>query len=193
MEIGPYDNPSCVGENVKYFDIHDAETLKKLAEKNNRPVKKTPEKIHYVEPNGDLSIVNEKFDMVFSSHVIEHQPDLILHLQNVGNILNEGGLYVLVIPDKRYCFDHYRNGTSLFEVIDVHVNKRSRHTFKNIAEARCMRAHNSAVMHWLGLHGELDIKPETVDRAINVYEKSMNGGGMSILMRGALLQKFLAT
>ncbi len=176
LEIGPYDNPSCIGENVKYFDIYDAETLKALAEKSDRPFKNTPDKIHYVEPNGDLSIVNEKFDMVFSSHCIEHQPDLIRHLKNVENILDEGGLYVLVIPDKRYCFDHFRNGTTLFEVIDATVENRTLHSFKNVGEYTCLHTHNNSFLHWLGEHGENKLDSKKFLKSVDDYSRSIADG-----------------
>jgi len=176
LEIGPYDNPACIGDNVKYFDVHDSETLKVLAEKEKRPFKNTPEKIHYVEPNGDLSIVKEKFDIVFSSHCIEHQPDLIRHLQNVENLLNEGGLYVLVIPDKRYCFDHFRNGSTLFEVIGAAVENRTIHNFKSVSEYNCLHTHNNSVLHWLGEHGTGTFSSEKFASAIDSYEKSINEG-----------------
>ena len=178
LEIGPYDNPTCIGKNVKYFDVHDAATLAANALKAKRPFKNTPEKIHYVEPNGDLQIVDEKFDIVFSSHCIEHQPDLVKHLQNVENILNDEGLYILVIPDKRYCFDHYRNETPVFEVVAAHVNATQIHTFKNLAEATCLRTHNNSILHWLGVHGDISINAQNFVNAINNYEKSVNGGGL---------------
>ena len=177
LEIGPYDNPTCIGENVKYFDVHDEKTLEKMALEAQRPFKNTPKKIHYVEPTGNLKIVNEKFDMVFSSHCIEHQPDLISHLQNVGDILNDGGYYVLLIPDKRYCFDHFRSETTIFEVIDAHVNSRSLHTFKSIAENECLHTHNNSVLHWFGVHGSNEISNENFIRSTEIYGKSMSGGG----------------
>ena len=176
LEIGPYDNPSLVGENVKYFDIYDSETLKELAEKTNRPVKKTPAKIHYVEPNGDLSIVNEKFDMVFSSHCIEHQPNLLKHLKNVEKILVEGGLYVLVIPDKRYCLAHFRNDTNLFDVLDAAVENRTLHTFKSVSENRYGFAHNNPILHWLGEHGSIKFGVKEFTGALNDYKKSVVDG-----------------
>ncbi|MBQ7628723.1 MAG: methyltransferase domain-containing protein [Selenomonadaceae bacterium] len=177
LEIGPFDNPFCVGESVKYFDIFDAETLKESAAKANRPFKNTPKKIHYVDPNGDISIIDEKFDIVFSSHCIEHQPDLVAHLNNVANILNDGGFYVLVIPDKRYCFDHFRQETALFEVLDASVNKRTLHSFKSLAESGYFLTHNNSVLHWIGQHGTLDVAQESFAKTQKKYEESVKGGG----------------
>ncbi len=51
---------------------------------------RTP-KIEYLSPTGDLTIVNRRFHAVLSSHCIEHQPDLIRHLQHVAALLDPGG------------------------------------------------------------------------------------------------------
>lgn len=193
LEIGPFDNPFCVGDSVKYFDVLDVDALKERAKKHNRKNNNVPKKIHYVEPTGNLNIVNEKFDIVFSSHVIEHQPDLVRHLRNVERILNDGGLYILIIPDKRYCFDYYRPITSLSDVLAAFVNKNSLHTAKSLIEEYCLTTHNDAVRHWNGDHGYIEITKEKFDKAVEIYEKSVTGGGTSILTLGALSQKFLAT
>ncbi|MBR5912800.1 MAG: class I SAM-dependent methyltransferase [Selenomonadaceae bacterium] len=173
LEIGPFNNPFFVGDNVKYFDVLDTETIRERARKVSPKFEGVPPKIHYVEPNGDMSIIKEKFDIVFSSHVIEHQPDLVRHLQNVGNILNDGGMYILVIPDKRYCFDHYRNETKFFEVIDAYVNENKSHTFKSVAESNCFRAHNNSFLHWIGVHGSNELKLKEFTDMLETYAQGV--------------------
>lgn len=123
LEISPWDRPFLRGENVKYFGVEDAESLRKSADSASRHFNNVPEEIHFVSPTGDLGIVDEMFDIVFSSHVVEHCPDLIAHFQNVAKILNAGGLYVLIVPDKRYCFDYYHAESTLSEVIDAFVSE----------------------------------------------------------------------
>lgn len=173
LEIGPYDYPACIGEHVKYFDIHDSVTLKELALKEGRNKKNTPAKIDYVEPHGDLSIVKETFNIVFSSHCIEHQPDLVRHLKNVENILEENGLYILVIPDHRYCFDHFRKASTLYEIIEAYFEKRTHHTFKSVMEYNCVHAHNNSILHWVGNHGENKLDEEKFRKTYELYEKSL--------------------
>ena len=51
--------------------------------------------IDYVSENGDLSIITDKFDMILSAHLIEHQICLIKHLQNIENLLNADGYYIV--------------------------------------------------------------------------------------------------
>lgn len=154
LEISPANNPFIKGDSVKYFGIMDSEALKTNAEKSQRPVDRVPEKIHFVSPTGDLGVVDEKFDLVFSAHVIEHCPDLIEHFQGVSKILNKGGLYILIVPDKRYCFDYYHSESTLSEVIDAFANERKFPRLADVINGIYTRTHNNAVMHWLGIHGE---------------------------------------
>lgn len=153
LEISPWDDPFLGGANVKYFGIEDSEALKKSAIEANRYNDKVPETIHFVSPTGDLSVVNEKFDIVFSAHVIEHCPDLVEHFKGVANILNPGGLYVLIIPDKRYCFDYYHAESTLTEVIEAFAAKRKIPRLADVINQGFTRTHNNAVLHWFGEHG----------------------------------------
>lgn len=180
LEIGPFDNPFFYGDSVKYFDVLDTEKLKERAKIHNRFFNRIPPKIHYVEPTGNMSIVDEKFDIVFSSHVIEHQPNFIRELNHVENILTDGGLYILFIPDKRYCFDYYRPVSSLSDVLEAFVNNVSLHSAKSIIEHFCMTTHNDPVRHWRGDHGELNITKEKFINAKSNYEKSVNGGYINV-------------
>ena len=120
LEIGPFYKPNCIGDNVEYFDILDRDALIKRATEINSSINidQIPY-INYVSENGDLSIIDKKFDALFSSHAIEHQLDLIDHFQKASKLLNKGGKYYMIIPDKRYCFDYF--------------NKESRGAFKIVA------------------------------------------------------------
>ena len=44
------------------------------------------------------------------------------------------GMISLVVPDKRYCFDHYRPITGLSKIIDSHYQKNKIHTPGTVAE-----------------------------------------------------------
>src|SRR4249919_1725326 len=107
LEIGPFDRPWLSGSNVRYFDVLPQEQLRTRAATEFGRIPKNCPHIHYVSPTGDLSIVDAEFGAVFSSHCIEHQPDVIRHLREVERLLRPGGLYYLIVPDKRFCFDHF--------------------------------------------------------------------------------------
>lgn len=68
---------------------------------------------------GDLRV-----DYVIASHVIEHVPDPISWLTELGNVLRPGGVISLVIPDKRYCFDAKRPLSTTGELLDAWISKR---------------------------------------------------------------------
>ncbi len=117
LEIGPFYSPMCRGANIKYFDIIDQKALQSraLTLNPNINIDKVPY-IDYVDSTGDLSIIQETFDGVVSSHVIEHQLDFIDHLQKVTKLLNKGGKYYMIIPDKRYCFDHFNKESNIADI-----------------------------------------------------------------------------
>jgi SAM-dependent methyltransferase len=109
--------------------------------------------IDFVSQTGDLDCVDRVFDNVFSSHCIEHQPDLARHLRQVESLLVPGGAYYLIIPDKRYCFDHYIAESRLSELYAAAAEKRRLHSDASILNHRLFTTHNRSLLHWLGLHG----------------------------------------
>jgi len=154
LEISPWDSPFLRGDNVKYFEVMNAEEVRKATVGVQRNLDTIPEKIDFVGAKGDLSVINETFDIVFSAHVIEHCPDLVEHFQNVSKILNAGGLYIMVVPDKRYCFDYYHSESTISEVIDAFVNDRKIPRLADVINFAYTRTHNNPILHWLGEHGE---------------------------------------
>jgi hypothetical protein len=156
LEIGPFTNPSLIGNHVKYFDVLDFPELVKRAIKHSYPVTHDF-KIDYVSSNGDLGIVGEKFNSVFSSHCIEHQVNLIKHLNDVDKILTSEGQYYLIIPDKRYCFDYFLPESLVVDVLGAYLLKSNGlHHPINILKNRVMTTHNDPVRHWAGEHGDIN-------------------------------------
>lgn len=152
LEIGPFNRPLITGENVKYFEVLNKSQLAIRASEQGLDPLTIPD-IHYVDEFGDLSSVGDKFTAAASSHCIEHQPDLVSHLSQVSNLLNSNGYYFLVIPDKRFCFDHYIPETSVGEIISNHLEKRTNHTLTNVLKHKLETTHNDPVRHWDGDHG----------------------------------------
>ncbi len=143
LEIGPGVKPLIAGANVEYFDVED-----RAAGQRGKSTL-VPEITHLSE-TADLSIVPSGAKLVCSSHVIEHTPDLIAHILAVDRILLPGGRYVLIIPDKRYCFDAANPPSHLGEVISAYLDKRKVHSFASIFEHDVLRTHNRSGRHWRG-------------------------------------------
>lgn len=135
LEFGPLIRPIVSKKdypNIFFADVRSTEDIKKLYTSND-----------YLEATGldvDIDAVAEidyvitksytetfknekKFDVVYLSHVIEHMPDIISFLKDVVNILEKDGKLVLIYPDARYCFDHFRNGTTFIDAYDIYKSK----------------------------------------------------------------------
>ncbi len=152
IEIGPFCNPLLCGPNVSYFDVLSQEENVERARLIGLDPAGVPH-IDYVSQTSDLSTVDHCFDVVISSHCLEHQPDLIGHLQGVEKILKSGGSYFLLVPDKRYCFDHFIPLSNLSEVIVAHREQRKMHILRSVIEHRALITHNDSLRHWQGDHG----------------------------------------
>lgn len=148
LEIGPLDRP--VIRRAKYFDVLPTPQLQEYAAKVGRKPEGVPE-IDYYSAGGDLAVVPEKFDAVVSCHCIEHQPDIIRHLSQVRGLLRPGGRYLMVVPDRRYCFDHFRREST---VDDMRAARgRTLHSLETLIEHSTEVTHNNALLHWIGIHG----------------------------------------
>ena len=175
LGIVPYFAPCFSGENVRYFDIFSQDQLRENAKRDPDPVVNPDSipQIHYHNSDGDMSGIPETFDIVFSSHCIEHQPDLVWHLQQVHDLLSPGGTYYILQPDKRFCFDHMRPETALGEVIQAAREKRRRHTLKTLVDHHMLQTHNHAHRHWAGDHtdpGWQDGQTAGLQKALDFYD-----------------------
>jgi SAM-dependent methyltransferase len=170
LEIGPFWQPLKRGPNVEYLDILDAAQLRERAARTRGDPNGVPDTIHYV---GGLDRVDRSYDVVLSSHAIEHQPDLVHHFQEIEHILKPGGGYFLIIPDKRYCFDHFIAESSIADILASHRDRRKGHTLKSVIEHRALTTHNDALRHWQGDHGNRERRrSERVKAALEEYDRA---------------------
>lgn len=106
--------------------------------------------------------------MILSCHSIEHQTNFIKHLTNVSGLLKNNGVYVVICPDKRYCFDHFIKETTIADIINMNYINNEKHTIKSVIEHRALTCHNDCGRHWNNDHGTPNI--ENIKNAINEYE-----------------------
>jgi SAM-dependent methyltransferase len=91
------------------------------------------EKVDIVWRNGSLdeAVPAERlgtFDVLIASHVIEHLPDPIGFFKSASRILNrEGGVLVMAVPDKRWCFDCLKQVSSTGQFLAAHRMGAQRH------------------------------------------------------------------
>lgn len=169
LEIGPFFRPALKGDRVRYVDVLDSEGLKRRAQSHGYSPNDVPDCVHYVSPEGSLAQIDAQFDFVFSSHTIEHQPDLVRHLREVHDHLRPGGCYALIIPDKRYCFDALMPESTIAEVLEAYLEERRLHRAASVIEHLALTTHNDPARHWAGDHGEASDRSARIGQALEVW------------------------
>jgi hypothetical protein len=127
LEVGPL-HRCIVGRDegdVSYVDVLDRDgLLEHYRNDPHVPAESIPEiDFHLIQDDGrTLSLVEATkpgapFDWVVASHVIEHVPDVIGWLAELAEMVVDDGTLVLVVPDKRYCFDVHRPPSTVGQMI----------------------------------------------------------------------------
>jgi SAM-dependent methyltransferase len=147
LEIGPFAAPLLRGTPVRYCDVLDTAQLRERAASLGMDPALVPE-VHYRMGDGLLDDVPDRFEAILGSHSIEHQPDLVGHLQQVERRLLPGGRYFLLVPDHRYTFDRQIPASTIAEVLQAHEEGRRVHTLRSVIEHRALTVHNDPVAHW---------------------------------------------
>lgn len=168
LEIGPLCNPCMVGKrrNVYTVDYFTKEELTRNYMNDPNVDKSKICNVNYVIKDNlkytDV-IRDRRFDICFSSHNAEHVPCLVTFLNNISSILKPKSYFFLCIPDYRYCFDHFRKPSTIFDVLDSYYNKRDKPSPVSHLESKYITTHNDSVKHW-----------ETLDNSIRNIFVSMN-------------------
>ena len=107
-----------------------------------------------------------------ASHVIEHVPDLIGWLDQVAEVTADGGDLVLAVPDRRYCFDLHRPGTTLGQMLQANELGETVPSVRAVYDYKRGHASVQAPDIWNGKVAgyerriyPLDVVREQVDRA----------------------------
>lgn len=133
LEIGPSYRPilpKSLAYNTVSVDHADAHELRrKYASEGNVDVSKI-EDVDYVWRGEPLSalIGTARFDLVVASHVIEHAPDILGFLKECEKLLKPEGKLLLVVPDRRRCFDFFRPVSTTGAVLQAHSERRRLHS-----------------------------------------------------------------
>jgi SAM-dependent methyltransferase len=158
LEIGALHSPIIdpnVYNNVYILDVFDTDTLRKNYENDKEVDINKIVNVDYVWSGQKYNelITDRKFDQVLSSHNIEHQPDLIKYLNNISSVLIPGGLIYFIIPDKRYCFDHFKKESDIIDILSANIRQDIKPSISNLLEWRIKNTHNNADNHWNNDHG----------------------------------------
>jgi SAM-dependent methyltransferase len=140
LEIGGGYNPRYVKPthpNVHHLDHASTEQLRaKFSADPN--VADRIDKVQHIDfvfdgrPIDNLVPPELRFDVIYGSHVLEHQVDLVGHLQSLEKLLKPGGRVIEMIPDLRTCFDALRFPTVTADVLVAHQRGAPTHRGKEV-------------------------------------------------------------
>ena len=139
LEIGPSHSPIVPKKAGYKVDTIDHMTREQLVEKyTSEDVKlENIEEVDFVwsgQPYAKLTGKTAYYDWIIASHIIEHSTDFIGFLNDCDSIMKDIGVISLVVPDKRFCFDHFRPHTGIAEIIDAHNKESTIHSPGTVAE-----------------------------------------------------------
>jgi SAM-dependent methyltransferase len=125
--------PKAKGYDVRVADHLDQAGL--VAKYDGLRPTDAIETVDYVLTGRGLAdAIDERFDWIVGSHVLEHTVCLVTFLRDAETLLGPGGILSLAVPDRRYCLDRFRDRTSLGRVIDVFRASPAVHSEGSILE-----------------------------------------------------------
>lgn len=183
IELGPLDRPIMAkrdGYRVEIVDYMSAEELRAHyggRDENAVDVDAIEEVDHVSGGQSLTELVGRTgaYDWIVASHVIEHVPDPVSFFRDVEALLVPSGRLVLVIPDKRYCFDHFGELTSSGQVVDAFVERRTRPTPGQVVDYFARTATADGSIAW-GRRTDVDPVPTYgADEMRDGYDRSLGG------------------
>jgi Methyltransferase domain len=162
LEIGPGFNPllpKAEGYRVETLDHASREQLvAKYAQTAGVDTSRI-EPVDHVSTGASVFDAVGKlahFDYIVASHVIEHTTDMLGFLKDCQRLLKPDGVLALAVPDKRYSFDVLRPLSSTGDVLQAHLDKRTRHPAGRVFDEVAYNALRAGALAWgPDAHGEL--------------------------------------
>lgn len=137
LEFGPSYHPlfkKSDGYNIEIVDYKSQDDLKKFYEPQNIDTSQI-EHVDYLWKGESLNdLIPKKYKIITANHLLEHLPNLIGFLTECENLLEDDGLFIISLPDKRLCFDYFRQNTSLAQLIDASMRGDIKPTYGAIVE-----------------------------------------------------------
>jgi len=171
LEIVPYFNPiapRAAGYRSATLDVFaKAELQKKATMDPNIPRERVAE-IEDVDLLGSASDLadltrsrygaDHRWDWIVSSHNFEHVPNPVRFLQQCAEVLRPEGVLRMAIPDKRYCFDHFRPLTEASELLQAfHEDRRKPTVYQIFRQESFCSEWQPGGTRWVPFHRNLSL------------------------------------
>ncbi|VFU07813.1 methyltransferase domain-containing protein [Methylocella tundrae] len=133
LEIGAFDLPLVepMEGRCDFADWNTAQYLRDIAKPDTGHNPDFVVPINYNLLEG-YDQVPDGYDWVAAAHVIEHVPDIIGWLKQIATKLKPGGILFLIIPDKRYIFDIYRQESTFTDALVAHKSAFKHPSFAQV-------------------------------------------------------------
>ena len=157
LEIGPAHNailPKRDGFRTRTVDYLDRDGLVEKYRSFEQYDPNDIDEVDYVLAVGVpmANVIDERFDVVLASHVLEHSFSVIDFINDCTSLLAPGGVVSLIVPDYRYTFDRFRERSSLGRVIDAADERRRTHTVGTLAEFSLNAVKHRGTTSWAAGH-----------------------------------------
>jgi SAM-dependent methyltransferase len=165
LEIGPLCSPivtkSESNGHVWYVDHASAEELKEIYRDVPEVVLDNIVNVDFIWGKRSLSelVNNHLFDYVIASHVIEHIPDMLGWINEIGEVLKDNGILSLVIPDKRYTFDYIREVSTPGMLVEAYLRHQRRPGPREIFDYLASARKIDVISAWNGTIDKLSLLP----------------------------------
>ena len=183
LDVGPLNNPmfSKNEADIYYADVKSTEEIKNIysyleESRFNRIVD-----IDYVIEDSYENTFKDKdtkFDFIIFSHVFEHIPNPIEVLLDVSTILSLKGKLCILLPDKEFTFDHYRENTSFADWYDVYIRGEAhslpRLVLDNMLDSVTL---NNPMDYWN--KNVTEYPNPNISTCLDLYQKFVNGNEKS--------------
>lgn len=156
LEIGPAHAPTFAkrdGFNTRNVDHLDRLGLMEKYRDHNVPTEEIEEVDYVLAPGATMAeTIPDRFDLVLAAHVLEHTTSLIHFVNECGRLLTDRGALSLIVPDHRFCFDRFRERSSISAVIDASLDPAKVHTRGTLTEHALYAAKRQGVIAWSPIH-----------------------------------------
>jgi len=180
LEIGPSFNPLLPkreGYNVESLDHLNAEDLiDKYSDAPGVDISNI-EPVDFVSTGSSVFLaigIEHRYDYIVASHVIEHTVDFVGFLKDCERLLKTDGVLVLAVPDKRFSFDVLRSLASVGDVLQAHVDGRTRHSPGAIFDEVAYNCLRGGALAWKSANSDELKFFSTLQEAKAIFEATQN-------------------
>lgn len=109
------------------------------------------ETVDAIDDGSDLLLLDETgqgFDFILASHVFEHLPNPLHFLQRCSRALKPDGRLILLVPDRRFCFDYLRPVSTTGQVFEAFLRHNTLHSPAALFDHNAYNARRNGVHVW---------------------------------------------